>query len=58
MVIPVVEFPIGGTRFLSKNQHSQRKLLNSENWCIGEESTIGHRFRKSSGLKIDIFKRC
>ena len=36
MAIPVVEFSRGGTkleRFLSKNQHTQRKLLNFENWC-------------------------
>ena len=32
-------FQAGGTelkRFLSKNQHTQRKLLNFENWCSGE----------------------
>ena len=31
-------------RFLSKNQHTQRKLLNFENWCNGELSKIGHHF--------------
>ena len=39
----------GGTkfeRFLPKNQHTQRKLLNFENWCSGELSKIGHHFRK------------
>ena len=39
MAIGVVEFSIGGTeteRFLPKNQHTQRKLLNFENWVIGE----------------------
>ena len=41
---------------LPKNQHTQRKLLNFENWCNGEVSKIGHRFR--SGLKIDIIKSC
>ena len=36
MVIRVVEFSSGGTklvRFLPKNQHIKRKLLNFENWC-------------------------
>ena len=34
-------FQIGGTileRFLPKNQHTQRKLLNFENWVSGEVS--------------------
>ena len=37
----------GGTkleRFLPKNQHTQRKLLNFQNWCSGELSKIGHHF--------------
>jgi hypothetical protein len=41
MAIQVVEFSSGGTklkRFFPKNQHSQRKLLNFENWCNGEVS--------------------
>ena len=33
-------------RFLSKNQHTQRKWLNFKNWCSGELSKIGHHFRK------------
>ena len=36
MVIRVVEFSSRGTkfeRFLPKNQHTQRKSLNFENWC-------------------------
>jgi hypothetical protein len=33
-------------RFLAKNQHTQRKLLNFENWSSGELSKIGHHFRK------------
>ena len=40
-------FQMGGTkleRFLPKSQHTQRKLLNSENWCNGELSNIGHHF--------------
>ncbi len=35
MAVQVVEFSKGGTkleRFLPKNQHTQRKLLNFENW--------------------------
>ena len=37
----------GGTkleRFLHKNQHTQRKLLNFEFWINGELSKIGHHF--------------
>ena len=40
-------FQMGGTkleRFLPKNQHTQRKLLNFENWVNGEVSKIGHHF--------------
>ena len=33
-------------RFLHKNQHNQRKLLNFENWVNGEVSKIEHHFRK------------
>ena len=33
-------------RFLPKNQHTQGKLLNFENWCSGELS------------KIDVIKKC
>ena len=33
-------------RFLPKNQHTRRKILNFENWCNGEVSKIGHHFRK------------
>jgi hypothetical protein len=50
MAILVVEFSRGGgiklERFLPKNQHTQRKLLNFENWVNGEVSKIGHHFRK------------
>ena len=49
MVVRVVEFSDGGTkleRFLPKNQHTQRKLLNFENWVSGEVSRIGHHFSK------------
>ena len=41
-------FRMGGTtleRFLPKNQHTQRKLLNFENWVNGVVSKIGHQFR-------------
>jgi hypothetical protein len=31
-------------RFLDKNQHTQRKLLNFEFWINGELSKIGHHF--------------
>ena len=33
-------------RFLQKNQHTHRKLLNFENWVNTELSKIGHQFRK------------
>ena len=33
-------------RFLPKNQHTQRKLSNFENWINGEVSKIEHHFRK------------
>ena len=42
-------FQTGGTkleRFLPKKQHTQRKLLNFENWVNGEVSKIGHHFSK------------
>ena len=47
MAIRTVEFSSGGTkleRFLDKNQHTQRKLLNFEFWINGELSKIGHHF--------------
>ena len=57
MAVRVVEFSNGGTkleRFLpknhsvhyAKNQHTQRKLLNFENWVNGEVSKIRHHFSK------------
>ena len=45
----LLSFQTGATkleRFLPKNQHTQRKLLNFENWVNGEVSKIGHHFRK------------
>ena len=44
MAIRVIGFSAGGSkleRFSPKNQHTQRKLLNFENWCNGEVSKIG-----------------
>ena len=45
-------------RFLPKNQYTQRKLLNFENWVNGEVSKIGHHFSKQSDLEIDVIKKC
>ena len=42
-------FKRGGTkleRLLPKNQHTQRKLLNLQNWVNGDVTKIGHHFRK------------
>ena len=33
-------------RFLPKVQHTQRKLLNFENWVNGEVSKFGYHFSK------------
>ena len=49
----------GGTkleRFLHKNQHSQRKLLNFEFWINGELSKIGHHFSNTKMLKLILSK--
>ena len=35
-------------RFLPKNQHTQRKLLNFENWVNGEVSKIRRHFRNKT----------
>ena len=45
-------------RFLPKNRHTQRKLLNFENWVNGEVLKIGHHFSKESDLNIDAIKKC
>ena len=48
MAIRVAEFSSGGIkleRFLHKNQHTQRKLLNFQFWITGKLSKIGHHFR-------------
>ena len=42
-------FQMGGTKLkkkLTKNQDTQRKLLNFENWVNGDLSKIGHHFTK------------
>ena len=60
MEIWAVEFSKGGKkleRFLPKEQHAQRKLLNFENWVNEEVSKIGHHFRKLRDLKIDFIKK-
>ena len=44
-------------RFLPMNQHTQRKLLNFENWVNGEVPKIGYHFKKSSDSKIDVIKK-
>ena len=59
MAIPVVEFSNGGTkleRFLHKNQHTQRKLLNFEFWIDGELSKIGHHFSNKKIIKKKLSK--
>ena len=35
-------------RCLPKNQHTQSKSLNFENWCSGKLSKIGHHFKKQN----------
>ena len=60
MAIPVMEFKSVDTkleRFLPKNQHTQRKLLNFENWFNGELSKIGHHFSNKVILKTDVIKK-
>ena len=47
MAIRDVKFSNGDTKLekiFSKNQHTQRKLLNFEFWINGELSKIGHHF--------------
>ena len=38
--------------FLNKNQHTQKKLLNFENWCIGEVSKSAKIWLSKSMSKI------
>ena len=54
-------FQTGGTKLeknLPKNPYPQRKLFNFENWVNGEESKIGHHFRKQSDLNSDVIEKC
>ena len=49
MATLVVEFLSRGKKLekgFPKNQHTERKLLNFENWVNGEVSKIGHHFSK------------
>ena len=51
-------FPAGGTkleRFLPKNQHTQRKLLNFENWVNGEVPKFDFQSQFSMSKNIRIF---
>ena len=46
---------MGGTkleRFLPKNQHSQRKLLNFENWVNGQVSKMGFILEDKGGFQL------
>ena len=43
-------------RFLPINQHTQKKLLNFENWCNGELSKIGHHFSNKVIEKLMLSK--
>ena len=43
-------------RFLTKSQHSPRKLLNFENWVNGELSKIGHHFCNKGISKLMLSK--
>jgi hypothetical protein len=52
-------FQAGGTkleRFLHKNQHSKRKVLNFEFWINGELSKIGHHFSDKKNSKMILSK--
>ena len=58
MAIRVVEFSCGGTkleRFLPKNQHTQGKLLNFQNWVNGEVSKFDFQSQFSISKIIRIF---
>lgn len=54
-------FQVGGTkleRFLLKNQHTQRKLLNFEFGINGELSEIAHHFCNKVIGKLILSKKC
>ena len=42
---------------LPDSQHTQRKLLNFENWCSGELLKIGHHFSLKLFI-IDVIIKC
>ena len=53
-------FKRGGTkldRSLPKNQHTQRKLLNFENWVNGKVSKIRRHFRNKSRSILKLSKK-
>ena len=55
----LVSFQARGTileRFVHKNQHTQRKLLNFEFWINGELSKIGHHFSNKVIEKLILSK--
>ena len=57
----VVEFSSSGyklERFLNKNQHTQRKLLNFEFWINDELSKIGRLFSNKKIQKMILSKKC
>ena len=61
MVIRVVEFSNRGYKleqYFPKNQHTQRKLLNFENWCNCELSKIGYHFSNKLIQKLMLSKKC
>ena len=60
VVVRIVKFSSRGTkleRILHKNQRTQRKLLNFENWCNGKLSKIGHHFTIKVIFKADFIKK-
>ena len=60
MAIPVVKFSREGykiKKILLKNQHTQRKLLNFENWCSDEVSKIGHHFSNEVIFKNSCYQK-
>ena len=61
MVIWVTELSSGRYKirykdFCLKNQNTQRKFVNFENWCNGELSKIGHNFGNNVILKMRLSK--
>ena len=57
MALPVMDFKTRDTkleRFLHKNQHTQRKLLNFENWTNGVPQYTLMRFSDLKETSTDI----